>query len=178
MKKFFILVAFAGLIALYSTAFAGSGSALIPSYETQYLVSGTKTDWSNVKLLLTNISSETIDITIWFYNNNGEGANNIIHNVSPAAILNDGGDPIGFTAPTVDGQPSATFSLLPKKNASILMYYHDMPTQYGYGLIEWSSPGNSIVALVATGINSHFYVNTGASFARGPDLTINGGKPF
>lgn len=169
MKKLFILfVTCCVCLCAFTSAFAGCGSAVIPSFYSS------ETTAQNVfaAIEMSNISNNVITVSITLYDKNG------------SVFIDDGGEDSGdITADNVinysdscynhtaefDIEPHGTISFVAFHTAGVEKNYH-------YGIIEWESDSMDANALIATlRRNNHFYNSNTYSMMAVP---INNGLPF
>ncbi|WDE05077.1 hypothetical protein SG34_027885 [Thalassomonas viridans] len=169
MKKRLTLVVVFGLF-ITSNAFAGSGSAYLPHFFSEYHSSGQK----RPVIYLTNITGSAVDVTVTFFKHDGtvltetDTTDNynggIIRGSSNATGYKDYTAPTGttvvFTIPA--GQQSTTYIEIGTINT----------VHQGYALIEWKQTGNNLVALIAEAAEYDSAKNDRSYHA------INNGLPF
>ncbi len=166
-------------------AFAGSGKAIVPPAATMYAGS---TNYTSLRLNLSNISENTVEITLKLRDQNGT----MVYEHDTTTPANDNGDLLadytsGTYAEADDDADSftMTFELEGKKSCS-LTYYPKTASGgsriVAYGTIEWEnkeSTENDQVALIATGHRLNLNQPAGANTQKSLyNLSINNGVPF
>lgn len=148
MKKESLLFCLALIISTFSTvSFAGSGSAVIPYWNSNGSIGLRGT------VQISNTTNNDINVTVTFYGKDG-------------TIQASGLTYYNFT--NSDSQLAA-------HSTGVIQLA--TPSDYGYGVIEWSNEtgDNDSIALVA---HSSVITVNGSSWRADVAIPINGGLPF
>jgi hypothetical protein len=170
------------LIAASST-FAGSGKAIIPTTLAYY---SNGNNASNILIFLSNISENTVEVTLTLYNKDG---NFIYESGSSGQTTGDISaydvDVSSYTEATSSSAGyTAKFELSSKKSCRI-RYYPATSASGAYssifGALEWKNKyttNDDDVALVSTATYTRWSYETARKLQATSYLPINNGMPF
>ena len=151
-------------------ALAGSGSAIVPFWQSQFVG---QLNRSQTVLWLTNVTGQRVNVSVTFYDRQG----NIVTETDVV------GDPVDgvFRALNADLNydeapqgASVAFTLLGRNSANLSI---NTPFEFGYAVVEWrKNNSDDPVALVGYALVDVF--NDPLSRHLGQSIPVNQGLPF
>lgn len=175
MKKLLICMsAVLSIVFAGSTAFAGSGSAIIPSWRAKTFTASEVYSWTQIDI--SNITNNTVTIYITFYDDSGSLVTDSSNSQSSGNITAKWLSPLSNYQEVGLTNKSVKFDL--GANETIDVSILNSVDSNGYGIIEWEptvSTRQDTVALVAVGEIIFWQENL---YRNSHYVPINNGLPF
>jgi len=161
MKKIMTcLITMICLLGLAAGTSANTGRAIIPPTGFSYF---TSSSYVQPQLFISNITNNSISITITFYDKNGA----ILTGVVSGLNLNN--------LNSSPGNASISFDLAANATGYVFLNLNSASTNFGYGIIGWTQNSTAVYGLVANG--SNVWYNNGR-WINSYSIPINNGLPF
>ena len=177
MKTATLIVIMSSLLSttMFTPAFASSGKAFIPMIHARVASTDNRV---NCHTSLSNISNETVDITITYYNASGTVIVDGDGSTSTGPIRVVSGAVTNYVENPASG--SVEFSLGANETAVVMLKSDSDGSSFtiGYGTIEWEKNSVNGVALISQVFIDEFIRDSQKSSHGYYAIPVNNGLPF